>query len=152
MEPLMFIAAAAAALTGIFVVGRKMLDISRGIVAVHTIIRRELTPNNGSSMKDQLNRAAEQAATGARRADDAVEQTKQTRTLLTESIAAMDAVRQEVERISRRVGSLAADQAEIAANSDREHAEMWETLAEAGFDRRRRSTRSHDDDGADGSV
>jgi methyl-accepting chemotaxis protein len=152
MEALLLVAAIGAAAGAAFLIASKVLAISRGIVAVHTIIRRELTPNSGSSMKDQVSAMTDRADVVEAKAEQAAGQTQQTRELLTSVIARMERISDTVERVDRRSANVAADVQELAANSDREHADMWATLGEAGFDRRRRPSASRPPDGEDGAV
>ena len=61
--------------------------------------------------------------------------------------------REAAEQALERVTQVAADLQALHAEKDRDHAEMWEQLARAGFDRRRLpSPPTTPDDGADGSV
>lgn len=93
--------AIAAALTAIYRASRAIGPIVRRIQAVHVIIERELQPNNGSSMRDQVCRTAE-----------------------------------EMDRVTTRLGAINGDLQHYVAESDRAHSDLWEALADLGYDRR----------------
>jgi hypothetical protein len=99
----------ASVLTAVGVWRTKFRPVWSRLKVIHAIIERELTPNGGASMKDQTARVTEMA-------DGLSHDLKQIRA----SQAAMTTV---IDRINTR--------------NHTEHGEMWDALAQLGYDRRK---------------
>lgn len=109
----------AAVVTALGVWLKKMRPVWKGVMAVHDIIERELTPNGGSSMKDAAMAASKNAAEAK---EAALAASAQLRTIMATQGATMTVI----DNMNQR--------------NHAEHQEMWDALHTLGYDRRRETS------------
>lgn len=100
----------ASLLTAAGVWWKKLTPVWQRLKAMHDLIERELTPNGGSSMKDQVSDLG----------------------------GKVDTVHHQVAQVRAHQSAMADVVDVINTNNRAEHQRLWDALAALGFDRRRK--------------